>query len=135
MHKTSFPRYPQSNGKIEATVKSMKKIITTSWESRSLKADTVCCALQYRNIPSCKDGQSPAQKMYGRPIQDTLPVHHHSFGSGNTVPLKLNNWQHTTWHSLSHSIAHMCNISQICNWAQLSPSRIPGQTFGTYMAW
>ena len=27
LHKTSTPHYPQSNGKIEATVKSMKKII------------------------------------------------------------------------------------------------------------
>ena len=58
----------------------MKKIITTSWGSRSLKADTMCrVLLQYRNTPSRKDGQSPAQKLYGRPIQDTLPVHRHSF--------------------------------------------------------
>ena len=58
----------------------MKKIISTSWGSRSLKADTMCrTLLQYCNIPSRKDGQSPAQKLYGRPIQNTLPAHHCSF--------------------------------------------------------
>ena len=87
VHKTSSPHYPQSNGKIEAIVKCMKKIITTSWGSRSLKADTMCRALlQYRNTPSHKDGQSPAQKLYSRPIQDTLPAYHCSF-----VP----EWQHS----------------------------------------
>ena len=35
-HQISSPYYPQSNGKIEATVKSMKKIIATSWDTRTL---------------------------------------------------------------------------------------------------
>ena len=35
--------------------------------------------LQYRNTPSHKDGLSPAQKLYGRPIQDTLPAHRRAF--------------------------------------------------------
>ena len=35
-HVTSSPRYPQSNGKAEATVKSMKKIIRAAWRGRSL---------------------------------------------------------------------------------------------------
>ena len=80
LHKTSSPHYPQSNGKIEATVKSIKRIIKTSWGSRSLQADTMARALlQYRNTPSQKDGQSPAQKLFGRPMQDTLPAHRRSF--------------------------------------------------------
>ena len=79
-HKTSSPHYPQSNGKIEATVKSMKKIIASSWGNRSVKLNLMCRALlQYRNTPSRKDGQSPTQKLYGRPIQDTLPAHRRSF--------------------------------------------------------
>lgn len=59
-----------------------EKIIRTSnsWGSRSLNTDTMCRAiLQYRNTPSRKDGRSPAQKLYGRPIQDTLPAHRRSF--------------------------------------------------------
>ena len=33
------PYYPQSNGKAEATVKSMKKIIRTAWNGRQLDED------------------------------------------------------------------------------------------------
>ena len=87
-HKTSTPRYPQSNGKIEATVKSMKKIIRGSWTGRLLDDDKLCRALlQYRNTPSRKDGASPAQKLYGHPIQDALPAHRRSFSA---------EWQHKT---------------------------------------
>ena len=82
-HCTSSPRYPhQSNGNIKTTVKSMKKLIKTSWYAHSLKEDKLACALlQYPNIPSCKDGLSPAQKLLGQPIQDTLPAHRRSFSS------------------------------------------------------
>ena len=59
-HKVSTPHYPQSNGKVEATVKSMKKIIRTSWNGRSLSHDKFCQALlQYRITPSHRDGLSP----------------------------------------------------------------------------
>ena len=81
-HSTSTPHYPQSNGKAEATVKSMKKLITTSWNGHSLDEDKLTRALlQYRNTPSRKDGLSPAQKLYGRPIQDTIPAHRRAFSS------------------------------------------------------
>lgn len=43
--------------------------------------------LQYRNTPSRKDGLSPAQKLFGHPIQDTLPAHRMAF---------LPEWQRTT---------------------------------------
>ena len=35
--------------------------------------------LQYRNTRARKDGKSPAQKLFGRPMQDTLPAHCRSF--------------------------------------------------------
>ena len=58
----------------------MKRIIATSWSTRTLNEDKLCHAvLQYRNTPSHKDDLSPAQKLYGRPIQDTLPAHWRSF--------------------------------------------------------
>ena len=86
LHKTSSPYHPQSNGKIESTVKSMKRIIPTSWNGRSLDEDKVCRALlQYRNTPSWRDGLSPAQKLYGHPTQDILPAHRRSFAQ---------EWQH-----------------------------------------
>ncbi len=74
--------YSQSNGKVEATVKSMKKLIQASWMGSHLdEAKLVCALLQIRNTPLCKDGQSPAQKLFGHPIQDTLPAHHRVFTS------------------------------------------------------
>ena len=79
-HITSSPRYPQSNGKAEATVKSMKKLIKSAWNGRIVDDDKLTRALlQYRNTPSRKDGLSPAQKLYGHPIQDTLPAHRKAF--------------------------------------------------------
>ena len=79
-HMTSSPEYPQSNGKAEATVKSMKKLIRAAWTGRSLDMNYLARALlQYRNTPSRKDGLSPAQKLFGRPIQDTLPAHRRAF--------------------------------------------------------
>ena len=79
-HATSSPGYPQSNGKAEATVKSMKKLLQAAWTGRHLDEDKLTRGLlQYRNTPSRKDGKSPAQKLYGKPIQDTLPAHRRSF--------------------------------------------------------
>ena len=79
-HATSSPGYPQSNGKAEATVKSMKKLLEAAWNGRHLDEDKLTRGLlQYRNTPSRKDGRSPAQKIYGKPIQDTLPAHRRSF--------------------------------------------------------
>jgi len=79
-HKVSSPRNPQSNGKAEATVKSMKKLLYTCWNGRSLDHDKFCRALlQYRNTPNRKDGLSPAQKLFGHPVQDILPAHHRAF--------------------------------------------------------
>ena len=81
-HITSSPRYPQSNGKAEATVKSMKKLIRTAWSGRSLNEDKLTRSLlQYRNTPSRWDGVSPAQKLFGHPIQDTLPAHRRAFSA------------------------------------------------------
>ena len=52
IHKTLSPRYPQSNGKAEATVKAMKKLIAAAWKGRSLNQDKLHRSLmQYRNTP------------------------------------------------------------------------------------
>lgn len=81
-HITSSPTYPQSNGKAEATVKSMKKLIRGAWTGRAINENHLTRAiLQYRNTPSRKDGLSPAQKLFGHPIQDTLPAHRRAFSA------------------------------------------------------
>ena len=61
-------------------MKSMKKILAASWDHHHLNVNKLCRALlQYRNTPSRRDGLSPAQKLYGHPVQDTLPAHRRSF--------------------------------------------------------
>ena len=58
----------------------MKKNIRAAWNGRYLDEEMLCRALlQYRNTPSAKDGLSPAQKLYGHPIQDIILAHDRSF--------------------------------------------------------
>ena len=65
-HRISSLTYPRSNGKAEAAVKSMKKLIRRSTKQRRLDEDKLAGALlQYRNTPCVKDGLSPDQKLYG----------------------------------------------------------------------
>ena len=76
-----MPHYPQSNGRAEAAVKSMKKLLRKCWNSQkgALDMDKWASALlQYRNTPDAS-GLSPAQRLLGHPIQDALPVHHSAF--------------------------------------------------------
>ena len=64
INRKSIPYYPQSNGKAEATVKAMKKILQAAWTGCFLDNTVLCGSLmQYRNTPSAKDGLSPAQKI------------------------------------------------------------------------
>ena len=80
LHKLSSSRYPQRNGKVEATVKFMKKLLQNSWNGRALDDEKLCRSLlQYCNTPSRKDGLSPAQKLFSHPVQNILPAHRRSF--------------------------------------------------------
>ena len=79
-HQISSPHYLQSNGKAEAMVKSMKKLISSAWTGCYVDWEKLCCSLlQYCNTPSRKDGLSPAQKLFGHPVQDHLPAYRCSF--------------------------------------------------------
>ena len=58
----------------------MKKLISAAWTGCSVNWDQLSRALlQYRNTPCRKDGLSPAQKLFGHPVQNTLPAHCGSF--------------------------------------------------------
>ena len=47
---------------------------------RKFLDDRLCKGLlQYRNTPSVRDGLSSTQKLFGHPMQDTLPAHPKSF--------------------------------------------------------
>ena len=61
-HQMSSPRYSQRNGKVEATVKSMKKLLAASWNHCHLNNDKLCRTLQYRNtlsLPAHRRSFSP----------------------------------------------------------------------------
>ena len=137
LHKVSTPHYPQSNGKVEATVKSMKRIIRISWEGRSFNHDKFCQALlQYRNTPSRRDELlSLTQKLCGCPVQDILPAHHRSFSR---------EWQQKQ-HQWSSKKNNRLKLSTITTNMPMPfkrfkldptlPSTTAKQNFETHMAW
>jgi len=85
---------------------SLKKLIQTCWTGRSLDHEKFCRALlQYRNTPSRKDGLSPAQKLFGHPVQDILPAHHRAFL--NILLLQLSSSNMTIWNHLQLSITNL----------------------------
>ena len=96
-HITSSLQYPQSNGKAEAMVKSIKKLIRGAWNGGAIDENhLVHTLLQYRNTPSRRDRLSPAQKLFGQPIQDTLPPHRRAFTA---------EWQHSDEMTKQHTLA------------------------------
>ena len=82
-HERSSPEYPQSNGKAESAVKAAKKLLRRCWCQRDQRLDPERWTrgiLQLRNTPG-PDGLSPAQLVYGRPVQDALPAHRRLFAA------------------------------------------------------
>lgn len=80
-HVTSSPEYPQSNGRAEAAVKTAKKLIRRCWDPRTrrLKPDQWARGvLQHRNTPG-PTGRSPAEILFGMPVQDVVPAHRRNF--------------------------------------------------------
>ena len=80
-HLTSSPRYPQSNGHAEASVKAMKALVIKCWNQQTQSVDRDKWAhglLQWRNTPRSA-GLSPAQMVFGHPSRDALPVHKRAF--------------------------------------------------------
>ena len=65
-HQTSSPRYPQANGEIERSVKTVKSLLKKS-------QDLYIALMAYRASP-LENGYSPAELLFGRKIQTTLPL-------------------------------------------------------------
>ena len=79
-HEVSSPHYPQSNGKAEATVKSMKKLISAAWTDRQLtgpNSPEYCC--NTATLPHGRMAYHRHKNLFGHPVQDTLPAHRRSF--------------------------------------------------------
>jgi hypothetical protein len=76
---SSSPHYHQSNGRAEAAIKSMNKLIIGSRTGGQPDPDKLAKAiLLFRNAPRY-GGASPAQLVFNRPIRDSLPAHQRSF--------------------------------------------------------
>lgn len=70
-HVTSSPRYPQSNGEAEASVKTIKNILKKCHHDGS---DPYIALLNLRNTPKTF-GPSPAQLLFNRQLRTRIPVH------------------------------------------------------------
>lgn len=76
-HRLSSVDYPQSNGRAELGVKSMKRLIRDNANrDGSLDNNKAAIAiLQYRNTPLSTTGLSPAQILFHRKLKDAIPTH------------------------------------------------------------
>ena len=70
-HQTSSPHYPQSNGKAENAVKTIKRLFTKCRESGQSEFRAL---LDWRNTPSEGMGTSPTQRFLGRRCRTLLPI-------------------------------------------------------------
>lgn len=70
-HVTSSPRYPQSNGKAENAVKTVKRLFSKCRENHQSE---YLALLDWRNTPTEGVGSSPAQRFLGRRCRTMLPI-------------------------------------------------------------
>ena len=80
-HITSSPEYAQSNGRAEACVKNIKKMLRGATHQGRVDQDALLEALLlYKNTP-LHDGRIPSVLVFGAPIKDTLPAHRRNFSA------------------------------------------------------
>ena len=79
--RVSSAYYPQSNGRAEVGVKSLKRLLEGNTGPRgSINNDKIAKALmQYRNTPYRDCKKSPSELALGRCIRDTLPLPQHRY--------------------------------------------------------
>lgn len=70
LHKTSSPGHPQSNGKAEAGVKAIKRLMKRAHDAHS---DPYKGLLEMRNTPRQDTGMSPAQLVFNRQTRSLVP--------------------------------------------------------------
>ncbi|XP_018402108.1 PREDICTED: uncharacterized protein K02A2.6-like [Cyphomyrmex costatus] len=70
-HKTSSPRYPQSNGLVERFVGTVKQMLKKCGNDGK---DIYLALLEYRNTPISDKIPSPTELMFGRKTRSILPT-------------------------------------------------------------
>ena len=70
-HITSSPTFSQSNGKVENSVKTAKRLMAKAAESGS---DVYLSLLDFRNTRNEKLGLSPAEILFGRKTKTLMPI-------------------------------------------------------------
>lgn len=75
-YRLSSAYYPQSNGRAEAAVKTLKRLMEgNTGKNGSITNDQLAYALmQHRNTPIRGMDKSPAELALGRPIRDSIPL-------------------------------------------------------------
>lgn len=71
IHRTSSPRFPQSNGFIERQVQTIKKTVKKALYDNK---DVYLTMLEYRNTPLGNNLPSPAQLLFGRRLKGHVPI-------------------------------------------------------------
>jgi len=71
-HRTSCPRYPQSNGRAENAEKTCKNLMK---KAKADGQDPLLALLDWCNTPTDGIGTSPAQGLMGRRTRTLLPTH------------------------------------------------------------
>ena len=79
-HEMTSPQYLQSNDHPESAVKAVKHLVMKVAPSDKLGEEFQRGLLELRNTPR-RDGRSPAQVLYGRPLRSPGPAHSTSFAS------------------------------------------------------
>ena len=85
--------YPQSNGRAEVAVKTIKRILRGNVDSLTGDVNTrraTCALMLHRNTPHQDSGLSPAEMIYGHRIRDHLPDMFRSTEAKRTGSKKVN---------------------------------------------
>ena len=69
----SSPEFPQSNGKVESTVKIAKRLLK---KTKRAQGDFALTLMNWRNTPTEGLQSSPAQRLFGRRTRTLLPTKH-----------------------------------------------------------
>ena len=86
-HVTSSPRYPQSNGLVEKTVQTIKRILK---KAQSSGKNPYISVLEYRTTPS-SCGYSPEQLLMSRRLRSVLPFLQSQLIPNTPDVVKINN--------------------------------------------